>query len=151
MHAFTLQTSQPTGQLLLHQRLHGQQHRRGSTRHALPASRSRKWFKTTAYRQHEATAVAQTPFEQQGPSVLLPIDFYGMLGVTRTAGAKSVRDALEKALVKRPEAYYSTDTVALRDLLLRNAADCLLNYEKRRGECQLPDISSAPASAEITV
>lgn len=46
-----------------------------------------------------------------------------------------MRDALDKALVKRPEAYYSSDTVALRDLLLRNAADCLLNYEKRRGEC----------------
>lgn len=46
-----------------------------------------------------------------------------------------MRDALDKALVKRPEAYYSSDTVALRDLLLRNAVECLLHYEKRRGGC----------------
>lgn len=70
---------------------------------------------------------------EQGPTVLVPLDFYSCLGVTRTAGRESVRAALDRALLKRPEGYFSADTVALRDLLLRNAAECLLNYEKRRG------------------
>jgi hypothetical protein len=69
--------------------------------------------------------------------VLVPLDFYACLGVTRTAGARAVRDALDKALMKRPEAYYSSDTVALRDLLLRNAAECLLHYDRRRGMLRL--------------
>lgn len=82
-----------------------------------------------------ARAPAQTLVEQEdgAPTALLPLDFYACLAVTRTAGGRAVRDALGRALLKRPEAYYSSDTVALRDLLLRGAAECLLDYDRRRG------------------
>jgi hypothetical protein len=99
------------------------------------SNRARRQLVTVAYRQ-QPTAPAQVPADQRhqlGPTVLLPLDFYACLGVTRTAGGRAVRDALDRALVKRPEGYFSSDTVALRDLLLRNAAECLLNYDKRRG------------------
>lgn len=113
---------------------------------AAAAPRARRRLCTVAYRQYGGKAAAAAPpplqpaaaeklpgVEQQGAAtVLVPLDFYACLGVTRTAGARAVRDALDKALMKRPEAYYSSDTVALRDLLLRNAAECLLHYDRRR-------------------
>lgn len=98
---------------------------------------ARKQVQALAFRLATAPPQQPQPAHQEAPTVLLPLDFYACLGVTRTAGSRAVRDALDKALLKRPEAYFSSDTVALRDLLLRNAAECLLNYEKRRGRVHM--------------
>jgi hypothetical protein len=113
-----------------------QSHLRLYGRYCRAPSVARRYTATKAFRQQRTgTALPKAPAadSQQGPTVLVPLDFYSCLGVTRTAGRETVRAALDRALLKRPEGYYSADTVALRDLLLRNAAECLLNYEKRRG------------------
>lgn len=88
---------------------------------------------TTDRQRHNSSEASTLSSSSSSALLPVPLDFYACLGVTRTAGSRAVRSALDKALLQRPAPYYSSDTVALRDLLLRTAADCLVNYEKRRG------------------
>jgi hypothetical protein len=66
-------------------------------------------------------------------TVLLPLDYYACLRLPRASGSRAVREALDCALNHPPPVGYSADTLSVRAVLLRSAADCLLDLRTRKG------------------
>lgn len=69
----------------------------------------------------------------------LPLNYYACLGLNRASGREAVRKAYERVLRSPPDVGYSQDTLELRAVLLKAAADTLADLELRKSY----DVASA--------
>lgn len=66
------------------------------------------------------------------PVVTFPLNYYKLLAVKRASSPEAVKIACERQLKDPPDVGYSQDTLYSRAVLLRNAAECLQDYQRRK-------------------
>lgn len=69
---------------------------------------------------------------QHETGVSIPLDYYKCLGITRAASKDAVRKAYDRVVRSPPEVGYSEDVLFSRALILKDAADCLLDLDSRK-------------------
>lgn len=70
--------------------------------------------------------------ESPDNAITFPLDYYRVLTVNRASSPEVVRVAYERQLRSPPDVGYTQDTLFSRAVLLRDAAECLQNYNSRR-------------------
>ncbi|GBF88394.1 hypothetical protein Rsub_01106 [Raphidocelis subcapitata] len=87
-----------------------------------------------------------------GPAVSVPFDHYSALGLDARAGSHAIRRAAERLLRGAPTAAgFSQDALFCRELLLRRAAECLLDRGARAEyDAWLATAAAADADADAT-